>query len=63
MIFDVELRFNARISGPGQKWTGHIEAECVHEALDDAIACVLRNPGHGDAIFVTGCSVDERKPS
>lgn len=59
--FDVELRFNSRLGGAAQKWAGRVKADCVEEAIDQAVTVVVRLPDHGQSIFVTGFTADEVK--
>lgn len=57
--FKVELRFNSRLAGDGQKWSGVVSADCVEEAIEQATTAVVRLPEHGSSIFVTGFTADK----
>ena len=57
--WDVEVRFNGRTTGAGQKHTQRVRADCVEEALDQ-----VKHPvgAHGGAICIVGVTVDEVRP-
>jgi hypothetical protein len=59
MKWDVTLRFNGRTSGPGQRWRGQVEADCVQEAIDQASGQAIRDPKHGQSIGIVGATIDE----
>jgi hypothetical protein len=54
--WDVEVRFNGRTTGAGQKHNQRVKADCVEEALDK-----VKHPvgQHGGAICIVGVTVDE----
>lgn len=55
-MWDVEVRFNGRTTGAGQKHTERVRADCVEQALE-----AVRHPvgNHGGAICIVGVTVDE----
>lgn len=56
--WDVEVRFNGRTTGAGQKHAERVRADCVEQALE-----VVRHPvmEHGGSICIVGVTVDEVK--
>lgn len=57
--WDVEIRFNGRSTGAGQKHRERVRADCVEEALDRVRHPVME---HGGAICIVGVTVDMVKP-
>jgi hypothetical protein len=55
--WNVELRFNSRLQGYGQVWTGEVEAGGIEEAVTAATSAAVRLPEHGQSIYVTGAVV------
>ncbi len=59
LSYEVEVRFNGRLSGARQSWSGRVEATSPHEAVDRAVGNAVRDARHGGSLFVTGFTVDE----
>lgn len=59
LTYRIQLRFNSRLKGAGQKLNGLVEAGSVQEAIDFMTAQAVRLPEHGQSIFVTGATVDQ----
>lgn len=57
--WDVEVRFNGRTSGSGQRHSERVRAESVEDALR---AARLPLTQHGGAAFIVGATVDEVRP-
>jgi hypothetical protein len=58
MEWDVEVRFNGRTTGTGQKHVERVRADCVEQALEKVRHPVME---HGGSICVVGVTVDEVK--
>jgi hypothetical protein len=58
MEWDVEVRFNGRTTGSGQKHNERVRADCVEQALEVARVPVME---HGGSVCIVGVTVDEVK--
>jgi hypothetical protein len=56
--WDVEVRFNGRTTGTGQKHSERVRADSVEDALDRVRHPVME---HGGSICIVGVTVDEVK--
>ncbi len=59
--YHVTIRFNGRLSGANQELSMEIEAINVQEAITTATIEALRDPKHGQSIYVKGATVNEVK--
>lgn len=56
--WDVEIRFNGRTTGSGQKHNEQVRADCVEQALEVVRVPVME---HGGSVCIVGVTVDEVK--
>lgn len=59
--YRVTVLFNSRLQGANQSWTGKVEAESVVHAIERGIGYAIRDPRHGQSVFVYGVMAYEEK--